>query len=168
MARIKNYIGQIVAYAAFMALIGYFSTSPAWTHLPPDTAVIKLSFAHYGQVKGECRERTEEELAKLPPNMRAPMECPRERSPIAIELDMGGEPVFRGELRPSGLSRDGMAYAYETFKVPAGTHRFDMRMRDNVRTVGFDYTETAEVHLVPGDLLVIDFSGERHKFVLSR
>ena len=26
------------------------------------------------------------ELAKLPPNMRAPVRCPRERSPVTVEL----------------------------------------------------------------------------------
>lgn len=168
MIRIGGLLGQIVAYTIFMALVGYFSTSPAYTHISPDQAVIKLSFAHYGQIVGECRERTDEELAKLPPNMRVRKECPRERSSIEIELDLNGEPVYRGELKPSGLSRDGMAYVYETFVVSAGPQILDLRMRDDAKTVGFDYVRTAEVMLEPGQLLVIDFSAEAHKFVLSR
>lgn len=168
MARVGKFIGQIVAYAAFMALIGYFSTSPAYTHLGPDQAMIKLSFAHYGKIKGECRERGAEELAKMPPNMRLAMDCPRERSPVTIELDLNGEPIFRAALKPSGLSRDGMAYVYESFRVPAGVHRLDMRMRDDVRTEGFDRVKEVSIELEPTQLLVIDYLSEKNDFVLSR
>jgi hypothetical protein len=163
-----RYIGQIVAYAVFMALIGYFATSPAYTHLPPDEAMIKLSFAHYGKIVGECRERTPEELAKLPANMRNPMDCPRERSPITIELDLNSEQIFRAELSPSGLSRDGMAYVYQSFQVPAGSHQLELRMRDDVRTEEFDHVRSVSIDLEPAQLLVIDFVAERGDFVLSR
>jgi hypothetical protein len=60
--------------------IGYFATSPKYRQIPDDVALIKLSISHLGD--RECRKRTPEELAKLPPNMRAPMDCPRERSDI--------------------------------------------------------------------------------------
>jgi hypothetical protein len=60
--------------------IGYFATLPKYRQIPDDVALIKLSISHLGD--RECRKRTPEELAKLPPNMRAPMECPRERSDI--------------------------------------------------------------------------------------
>ncbi|OOG25162.1 hypothetical protein B1C78_07020 [Thioalkalivibrio denitrificans] len=163
-----KFAGQVVAYAVFMALIGYLSTSPAYTHLADDKAMIKLSFAHYGKTVGECRERTPEELARLPPNMRTPMDCPRERSPITIELDLNGEPVFATVLRPSGLSRDGMAYIYEGFEVPAGRHELEVRMRDDVTTEGFDHVKTVQVELEPAHLLVIDFRAERNAFMLSR
>ena len=77
-------VGQIVLYGAFAAFIGFFATSPRYQHLAPDQALVKLSLAHFGD--RECRKRTAEELKQLPPNMRAPMECPRERSPLTIEL----------------------------------------------------------------------------------
>ncbi len=54
---------QAVCYAAFMTVVGYFSTSPAYKHLPPGDAVVKLSFQHAGQRKEACRERSAEELA---------------------------------------------------------------------------------------------------------
>ena len=80
------YLGQGVAYATFAAVLGYFSTSPKYTHLPADSALVKLSFTHAGQRKGACRERTDEEMAKLPTNMRIRKECPRERSNATVEL----------------------------------------------------------------------------------
>jgi hypothetical protein len=54
----------------------------AYRHLASDQALIKLSFTRVGKPVGDCRKLSAEELAKLPPNMRAPTVCPRERSPV--------------------------------------------------------------------------------------
>jgi hypothetical protein len=78
MVKPLGYLGQGAVYLLLGLGIGYFSDRPAHTHSPPDMALIKLSFAH-GAQKEDCRRRTAEELAKLPPNMRRPMVCSRER-----------------------------------------------------------------------------------------
>lgn len=70
---------QAITYAWFAALIGVFASSPTYTYSDPNDAQIKLSFGHPGKRKVECRRRTREELAKLPPNMRTPQDCPRQR-----------------------------------------------------------------------------------------
>ena len=79
-------IGQIVLYGAFAAFIGYFSTNPIYRQIPDDVALVKLSMSHLGS--RECRKRSAEELAKLPPNMRAPLDCPRGRSDTRIVLEL--------------------------------------------------------------------------------
>lgn len=152
-------IGQTVLYGAFAAFIGYFATSPHYQHLPPDKAVIKLSISHLGG--RECRQRTPEELAKLPRNMRAPMECPRERSPIALELDMDGKSLFQGQMQPTGVAKDGIATIYRRFEVPAGEHRLTVRMNDNLRQSGFPFNREQQVNLKPAQILVIDFNPDR-------
>ena len=67
-----------------------------------DQALLKLSFTHAGQLVQECRRRTPEELAKLPPNMRAPLDCARERSPVTCELALDGQ-LLAQRIAPSGL-----------------------------------------------------------------
>ena len=62
---------QAALYAPLMLLIGYFSSAPVFVHLPANEALLRLSIAHAGERKLACRERSQEELAKLPPNMRA-------------------------------------------------------------------------------------------------
>jgi hypothetical protein len=84
-------------------------------------ALIKLSFAH-GAQKEDCRPRTAEELAKLPPNMRRPMVCARERLPVAVELLLDGAPLYQAVLPPTGLAGDGPSRAYQRFAVPPGQH----------------------------------------------
>ena len=55
-----SYAGQALGYTAFIAVLAYFSTSPPYRHLPPDTALVKVSLQHAGQRKDACRERSAE------------------------------------------------------------------------------------------------------------
>ncbi|MEP7180764.1 MAG: hypothetical protein ABI886_01090 [Betaproteobacteria bacterium] len=154
-----SYPLQAVCYAAFMAVVGYFATSPAYVHLPAGDALVKLSFQHAGQRKEACRERGAEELAKLAPNMRSAQVCPRERASVAVEIEMDGKPLFSVVAPPSGLSKDGASTVYRRVAVPAGTHRFVAKMKDTVDGGFGAVTEHAQ-DLAPGRVLVIDFDAK--------
>jgi hypothetical protein len=164
MAKPLGYIGQGAVYLLLALGIGYFSDRPAYTHFPPDMALIKLSFAHGGQ-KEDCRRRTAEELANLPPNMRRPMVCSRERLPVAVELLIDGAPLYQAVLPPTGLAGDGPSRAYQRFAVPPGRHELSARLRDTDRAEGFDFERTAVVELAPAQSLAIDFRAEMGGFV---
>lgn len=159
-------LGQALLYALFAAFVGFFSTRPAYRPLPPAHALLKLSVSHAGALKADCRPRSQEELDKLPPNMRVPTDCPRERSPLMIELTVDGHVLHAETAVPSGVSRDGAATVYRRFVVPAGTHRIAVRLNDDVRIVGFNHQFETERELVPGQVLVIDFDSERKEVVL--
>lgn len=150
-------LGQALAYAAFAAFVGLFAVRPAWTHLPPDAAELKVSIVHRGQPVGECRERTEEELARLPPNMRIRVVCPRERSPLELEIYLDGRLLHREIKAPSGLQHDGPAYIYRRFTLPAGERTVRVRLRDSVRVQGYPYDREERVRLDPGRSLAVDF-----------
>ncbi len=160
MARPISWLGQALLYGLFALIIGYFSSSPSYRHLPPDQALIKLSFSHEGKLVSECRRRTAEELAKLAPNMRTPMDCPRERSPVTVEIELDGTLVYRRVAKPSGLSKDGASTVYHRLAVPSGEHRIEIRLNDDARTTGFNHLRREVVTLKPGKVLVIDFNRE--------
>ena len=160
MAKPISRIGQALLYGLFALIIGYFSGAPSYRHLPADQALIKLSFSHEGKLVSECRQRTAEELAKLAPNMRAPMDCPRGRSPVTVEIDLDGTPAYRHVAMPSGLSKDGASTVYHRFPVQAGEHRLAIRLNDDARATGFNYRREELVDLKPGKVLVIDFNRE--------
>ena len=153
--------GQAVLYAAFAAFIGVFSSHPHYSDLEPGQALLKLSFSHPGQLAQDCRKRSAEELAKLPPNMRAPMECPRQRSPVAVELMLDGQILAKRSSAPSGLSHDGASTLYERFAIPAGKHDLSVKFNDSVRVPGFNYVRQEHVEVEPGQVLVIDFNPEK-------
>lgn len=156
-----KWIGQALLYGLFALFIGYFSTAPSFRPMEPDQALIKLSFSHHGQHVRECRQRTAEEMAKLAPNMRTPMDCPRERSPVAVEIDLDGAPLYHGVVPPSGVAKDGAATVYRRFPVKAGEHRLAVRLNDSVRIKDFNFSRDEKVRLQPSQVLVIDFSAEK-------
>jgi len=157
--RIVGYALQAVCYAAFIAVVGYFATSPAYVHLPAGAALVKLSLQHAGQRKEACHERSAEELAKLAPNMRAGTVCPRERAPVAVEIEMDGKPLFALVAPPTGLSRDGASTIYRRAAIPAGAHRFVAKMKDSIAG-GYDIVGARTIDLKPGRVLVIDFDAK--------
>ena len=148
--------GQIFFYGAFIAFVGYFSSNPRYQHLAPDKALLKISLAHFGD--RECRKRSPEELAKLPPSMRNPMDCPRGRSAIRLEVDLDGVPLVQHTLKPTGLSGDGISTMYRRVELPAGEHKLAVRMNDNEREPGFKYVKEETVKLQPGQVLVVDYN----------
>jgi hypothetical protein len=167
MRQALRYAAQALLYAPLMALVGYFSDAPRLRLLEPGEALLRLSFTHATQLRFACRSRTAEELAKLPPNMRAAQECPRERSPLAVELELDGSLLYRGEAQPAGLRRDGAAAVYRRIPVAAGEHRLALRLRDRAEGP-FAYVRDERVSLAPGEQLVVDFDAARGGFVLRR
>jgi hypothetical protein len=161
-----RHIGQAAVLALFAAFLGYFATGPAYTAFPSDRALIKLSFSHGGGPITECRRLTSAELAKLPPNMRRPTQCPRERVPLVIELLLDNEVLVRGARPPTGLSGDGPSRVYERFVVAPGPHRLVVRLRDTARGDGFDHEYAADISLRPQQSMAIDFRPETGGFVL--
>ncbi|MEO8836438.1 MAG: hypothetical protein ABI364_06835 [Caldimonas sp.] len=162
-----GWIGQVLLYGVFAVLVGVFSRWPTYRPLPAGDALIKVSFVHSGKLLAECRRLTAEELARLPPNMRAPMKCGRERSPVTIEVDVDGAPMLRHIARPSGLSRDGVSSVYKSLALPAGEHRIAVRLKDSATAGSVAYTRDAIVTLKPAQVLVIDFDASKGGIILS-
>jgi len=100
--------------------------------------------------------------------MRRPSDCPRERLPLLIELELDGEPLYRDSLPASGLAGDGASTAYKKFPVAAGKHTLVARLRDSRRAAGFDYEQTAEITLNPQQNFVLDFRPELGGFLFLR
>ncbi len=165
--RLVAWIGQFLLYGAFAIAIALFSRWPRYRQIEPDQALIKLSIVHDGQRISACRLLSAKELEALPPNMRSPMLCPRERAPLLVELDVDGRLAHRQLARPSGLSRDGSASLYHRQLVLAGSHLVSVRLRDSARSAGFDYQRQARVELRPGQILVIDFDSTAREIKLK-
>jgi hypothetical protein len=157
-------VGQIIAFTLFAIGLGYFSNSPTYTHHDPEMALIKLSFSHASHHKEECRRLSPEEIAALAPNMRRPMDCPRERVPVRVELIVDGNMLLSKSYTPTGLAHDGAASAYEKIPVTPGQHKLTVRLRDSNREEGFDYEDGININLVPRQQFVIDFRNNSFQF----
>jgi hypothetical protein len=156
-----------LAYLLFVAMIGYFAVAPAYDPIDPQAALITLSFTHVGQRKAECRQMSPEEIARLPPNMRLQIDCPRERLPVTVEVMLDDRLLVRRTIAASGLSHDRASSVYQKFVVPPGGHRLVARLRDSAHAAGFDYERSAEIELRPRQHFVLDFRAEAGGFIFK-
>ena len=147
---------EITAYAIFAVVVGLLSVWPRYELVEPDSAIVSLAFSHAAERVGECRRLTQEELNELPPNMRKPADCPRERHPIRLELSSNGDQLYQATLLPSGIWADGKANVYERVRVLAGTHSLFVGMNDT-GSDGFDYQASLTLDIEPGRNVVVRF-----------
>ena len=98
--------------------------------------------------------------------MRAPQICERERSPLTLELDIDGTPVYSEILPPRGLHNDGRASVYRRLSVPAGEIQVSVRLKNDVNQEGFQYETSRRLTLKPAQVLVIDFDDQNERFEL--
>lgn len=162
-----RYLGQGLIYAAFVAAIGFFSTSPTYTHLPPDETLIKLSFRHAGQLKVGCHERTSEEIAKLPSYQRkGTIDCPRERVDVVVKLELDGKQILYEALRPTGWAHSSNSNIYRRIPVKVGPHSLKASLRDHDGG-DFNYVREETVDLALGRIMVIDFKAATGGFIFK-
>lgn len=166
MPSVLRYSLQAVVYLGIALLIGIFANGPNYRHFPPGQAQIKLALVHGAERRMECHRRTSEELQQLAPNMRKAVDCPRERLPIWLEVRLDDAVLYEASLPPTGLSLDGPSRIYRRFAVEPGAHRLQLRLRDSVRTEGYDFELDRQIELKPRQSLAIDFRPESGGFIL--
>ena len=154
---VLRYVLQIFNYTIFMAIIWYFATSPSVRVIDDDESMVTVAFSHSGETLEECRRLSQEELLKLPPNMRKLDDCPRERSPIILEASLDGESIYSKTMLPPGIFRDGGINIFFSNRVPAGKHSFKIKMDDSVRKQGFNHVFEQDINLAPAQILLVEY-----------
>ena len=161
MANAARIAGQALAFLLFAVAVGGLSQWPPLRPVPEGEALLRLAMAVPGKLKGECRRFTEEELARLAPNMRRPLDCPRERRAVRIRLEVDGALLREEVIRPSGFARDGAATAYWKLSLPAGRHELRAVVSDDADDPARALERVAVLDLKPGAVLTVDFDRER-------
>jgi quinol-cytochrome oxidoreductase complex cytochrome b subunit/coenzyme F420-reducing hydrogenase delta subunit len=157
---------QALAYAAFVALVGLFSVWPRYRMIGEEQAIVSLTFTHAGQRLEACRKLSQKEMQELPPNMRKPEECPRERHPVEVTFTVDGEPGYQASRPPSGIWSDGESSVYQRIEMEAGEHSLFIAMRDSGRKEGFDFQLQQKVDIAPGQHIVVEFNQSQQQFVI--
>ncbi len=159
-----KWLAEVLMYVAFAAFIGFFSASPPYSLLANDRAVVSLLFSHAGERIGECRQLSQNDLDKLPPNMRKPADCPRERHWVQVVFRLGDRELYNETLPPSGIWADGKASIYKRIEVQSGMHELFIGLNDSGRQSGFDFSSSKKVNLSAGRNLVIQFNADTQTF----
>ena len=158
--------GQALAYAVFGFVIACFSAWPEFRMLTDSEAIVSLSFTHAAERVQECRRLSQEELSSLPPNMRKPDDCPRERHDTRVELQIDGHLLFAETAEPSGLWNDGKASIYRRLTIAAGEHEIHVRMSDSGNETDFDFEMQRTLQIEPGQNLLISFDDLSQTFAI--
>ena len=157
---------DILAWAVFAVVVGLLSVWPRYNMVDAENAIITVTFAHAAQRVGECRILTQEELNKLPPNMRKPSDCPRERHVVRFEMRSGDSVLYKDTLLPSGIWSDGKSNIYQRVIIPAGRHDVFVGMNDSGGREGFDFVRSESVELLPGRNLMVQFDEQTQQILI--
>ncbi len=155
--------GGVITLAVVLGT-AWLSANPSWQSLPEGSAVLRVSFAYSGA--RNCRDRTEEEIAALPRNMRTAQECSRRRNPVGVAILIDGSPIYDETVRPSGLAGSGPSRLYESFVLPAGNHGVTVTLRADAGDAEVTHAADFTLALAPGDSAAIDFDATAGEFVL--
>jgi hypothetical protein len=154
----KMFFGQMMFYLGLMAFIGYLAEVPEFEYTPQDHGDLKLIIRHSGKLIGECIKPDPEVQKKLPLNMRAPMICPRERSPVSVRLSLDDTLVLDKMVLPAGLHNDGISAEYRNFPVQAGRVRVTLVVNDSQGDQDSTHTYDQEISVGAGESVALEFS----------
>lgn len=112
-----------IAIAA-LALLGMsFASSASFRVSDSDDAIIRLSIAARPERIESCRTVSDEELAKLAPQMRQRVVCEGTTARYRLELRRNEELLVSQVLRGGGLRHDRRMYVLRDLRVPHGSSR---------------------------------------------
>lgn len=157
-------MGFVLSLVLFLG-VALLSGRPVWQSLPDDHGLLRLSFTTSGARR--CRDRTPEELASLPRNMRQEQVCERRRAPVQVEMDLNGQALLSETLQPTGLAGSGPSRIYRRFELSAGEYDVALRLRTDPDAAEFASTTQHRVELRPGQSLAIDYDDETSSFVFG-
>ena len=152
-----KYLAQAALYALFFVPLVFLTHTPTHRHLEDNFSVLKVSVRHPGKIVGACKPLSSDEYAKLAANMKQLESCPRERSPLQLELRVDGETLYSGTTPASGIHNDGLSSMYRRFTLPSGRYRLQLLMNDDVAVEGNTWELDQEVELLPAQVMVASF-----------
>lgn len=86
-------------------------------------AIVRLAWRARGERVRECRRRTPDELAKLPPHMRQEEVCEGRVLPYRLTVDLDGAATVNQLIHGAGAREDRPLYVFQDLVVTPGSHR---------------------------------------------
>lgn len=101
---------------------------------PPDHGVLRLAWRITSQKVSVCRERSREELEKLPPHMRLPRVCSDHLLPYVLTVTVDGEQRLLRRVEAAGAHSDRPIYIQEDLPLPPGRHAVAIAFEPDLKT----------------------------------
>jgi hypothetical protein len=120
-----NRVAGVAAGAIAMALLAWASNAPVTVH-DSRNAVLRLAWSARPERVEECRQQSEEELARLPRHMRQPVVCEGVAAQYRLTVRRDRTVVAVQTVRGGGLRHDRRLYVFQEVPVPAGESSIDV------------------------------------------
>jgi hypothetical protein len=117
MTRVPRLLGVILAIGATVGLTraSSVSLSPTEAH-----AVLRLAWTARPERIEDCRQQSDEELAKLPAHMRQSMACVGTTASYRLEVRWNDRVILEQTVRGGGLRHDRGLYLFRDIDLPPG------------------------------------------------
>ncbi len=125
MTRLRRIAG-VAAALLLVVVMAWASHAP----LPLSTgdAMVRISLGARPERIERCVTQTDEELAKLAPQMRQRVVCEGVTARYRLELFRDGAPLITDVVRGGGLRHDRQLYVFREVPVPAGRSALLLRL----------------------------------------
>ena len=118
MTPLYRMLGAALAIA-LMAVIVWGSSASLTVHGSTD-GLLRLAWSARPERIEKCRQRTEEELARLPQHMRQPLACEGTTAEYRLQVRVDGALAAERLVRGGGLRRDRRLYVFDEVTLRAG------------------------------------------------
>lgn len=111
---------RLALAAAVLALIGLLSNLPQGS--APSQGLVRLAWRTVGEQVQLCRARSAEELSRIAPHMRQPLECRQRTLPYRLEVWVDGSQRIALPVRSAGAQGDRPLYVQAELPLAPGAH----------------------------------------------
>lgn len=111
-------LGAALALAVVVGLV-LASNAPMAVH-PSTDAMLRLAWSARPERIENCRQRSDEELARLPAHMRQPLACEGTTAEYRLQVRVDGSLIVDRVVHGGGLRRDRRLYVFEELPLPPG------------------------------------------------
>ena len=131
MTRLPRLLGVVLAIGATVGLTraSSVSLSPTGEH-----AVLRLAWTARPERIEDCRQQSDDELAKLPAHMRQSMACVGTTASYRLEVRWNDRVILEQTVRGGGLRHDRALYLFRDIDLPPGDASIRVRF-DRVESV---------------------------------
>ncbi|HEU4937932.1 MAG TPA: hypothetical protein VFT39_15845 [Vicinamibacterales bacterium] len=117
MTGVPRAVGVLLAIAATVGL-SRASSTPFSPH--GEQAVLRLAWTARPERIEDCRQRSDEELQKLPAHMRQSIACAGTTATYRLEVRWNDEVILQQSVRGGGLRHDRPLYLFRDIRLPPG------------------------------------------------
>jgi hypothetical protein len=140
----KNHLRFLAAAIVSAAIL----LAIAWASIAPlrvargDDAIVRISLGARPERIEVCRRQTDEELAKLAPQMRQRVVCEGTTARYRLDIRRNGELLHSQVVRGGGLRNDRPLYVSHDLRVPAGPALFAVHL-SRIDTISAEQRESS-------------------------